>query len=213
MTRTVRLRMEAEIEAARLAQARALDGDGDGDREALAQLEAEGPWILVARRSGLRRRLAGRALLVWRVTCEDAAGRSVESRLVSVAIQLSMGMSGAPRTRAARAAFLRDLETAAGALVDAVVRDWREAAGEAARSFLAARVTREHAMAAAADHARRGPDEYQPGLFDRRAERAHGQAARAGADGRRDAADRAAVLARSMDLIVRPARLLLAVVP
>jgi hypothetical protein len=209
MTRMVKLRVEAEIEAARLTRTRALDRDGD--HEALAQLEAEGPWILVARRSVLRRRLAGRVLLVWRVARENAAGCVVDSCLVALAVQPPEDSK--PRTRASRTAVLIDIEILAAPLVDDAVRDWRESSGAAARSFFAARLARETAIAAAAADGSRELDEYQPGLFDRRAERAHEQAADAGADGRRDASGRAAVLERSAELIVRPPRQLLAVMP
>jgi hypothetical protein len=201
--------VEAETEAARLTRRRALDRDGD--HEALAQLEADGPWILVARGSVLRRQLAGRALLVWRVACENTSGRVVESCLVALAVQPAPAVK--PRTRAARAAWLIDVEIVAAPLVDDAVREWRETAGTAAQSFFAARLARETAIAAAAADVRSELDEYQPGLFDRRAERAYARAAGAGADSRRDSAGRVAVLGRAAELIVRPPRLLLAVMP
>ncbi len=203
----VSLRAEAETEAARLAGARSLCRDGDG--ETLPALEADGPWVLVARRAGLRRRLGRRALLIWRIAYEDGASRTVESRLVAITIQLS-GFAR-PRTRAWIDTFLRALDTDARALVDADVRDWREAAEAAARSFASARRVREQAIAASSRETDRSV--FQPGLFDRRAERGREQASAVSAEARRSAVDRLAALERSAAMIIRPARLLLAVFP
>ena len=97
-TTTVNLRASAEIEAARLTGARALAHEGDA--ALLARLEADGPWVLVARRSGLRRRLEGRVLFLWQVACEDAAGLVVESRLMAVAVRLPA--RAAPETSCSR---------------------------------------------------------------------------------------------------------------
>lgn len=205
---TVNLKEAAVSEANRLANARALTRDGDG--EALAQLEAEGPWIAVARRSRLRRMLGRRALLVWRVACEDASGRAVESGLVPIAVELA---SAPPRplTRAWVDAFLQAMDAEARATIEAEIRDWRAAASTIARSFNATRLARERAIASgthkAAGHA------FQSGLFDRRGERRQQLEADALADSSRDALERVAALERSAATMIRPARLLLVVVP
>ncbi len=203
----VSLRAEAEAEAARLAGARSRCRNGDG--ETLLTLEADGPWVLVARRAGLRRRLGRRALLIWRIACEDGTSRTVESRLAAITIQLS-GFAR-PRTRAWIDILLHALDADARALVDADVRDWREAAEAAARSFASARRLREQAIAAGSREADRSA--FQPGLFDRRAERRREQASAVSAEAHRSAVDRLAALERSAATIIGPARLLLAVFP
>lgn len=208
-TTIVSLRAAAEIEAARLAGARALARAGD--EALLARLEADGPWILVARRSVLRRRLGGRALFLWQIACEDAGGRAVESRLMAIAVRLSSG--AAPRTRAWRHVCLRKIEAELRARIDAEARASSAAAVEAARSFLAARLAREEAIAARTREAHAASDAFQAGLFDGRAARRHREASDAGADARLDGANRIAALERSAVLVVRPARLLLVVVP
>lgn len=201
------LRTEAEAEAARLAGARSRCRNGDG--QTLLALEADGPWVLLARRAGLRRRLGRHALLVWRIAYEDGAGRTVESRLVAITIQLS-GFTR-PRTSAWLDILLRAIDADARALVDADVGDWREAAEAAARSFASARRVREQAIAAGSREADRSA--FQPSLFDRRAERGREQASAVRAEARRSADDRLAALERSAAMIIRPARLLLAVFP
>jgi len=205
----VNLRASAEIEAARLAGARALAHEGDA--ALLARLEADGPWVLVARRSGLRRQLEGRVLCIWQVACEDAAGLVMESRLMAVAVRLSA--RAAPRTRVWRQVCLREIEGRLRARIDAEARTSSAAAVEAARSFLAARLAREEAMAGKTRETHPAADAFQPGLFDGRAARRHREASDAGADARLDAANRIAALQRSAALVVRPDRLLFVVVP
>jgi hypothetical protein len=173
---TIDLRAEAAAEAGRLAAARALargrdTGDDTGDDPALAQLEADAAWIMTARAPALRRALGGRALLLWRVACEDAQGRIVDSRLVAVAVALS---GGAPlRRRAHVEALLDAVEREAVEAVDRCSDDWRLEVERGARAFAATRAARERALGADAPLV----DLFQPGLFDRRANRGAGPAA------------------------------------
>lgn len=205
---TVSLKEAAVTEATRLTNARALSRAGDG--EALSQLEAEGPWIAVARRSPLRRMLGRRALLIWRVACEDANGRTVESRLVPIAVELA-SLPPPPLTRAWVDTFLQTMDAEARATIEAEIRDWRAAAGATARSFSGTRLARERAIAA--DTHQEPGRTFQPGLFDRRAERRRQFLADALSDSSRDAVERVAALERSAAMVVQPARLLLVVVP
>jgi hypothetical protein len=170
---TIDLRVEAAAEARRLAAARALARSGDpGDDAALAHLEADAAWIMTARAPALRRALGGRALLLWRVACEDAQGRIVDSRLVAVAVALS---GGAPlRRRAHVEALLDAVERDAVAAVDRCSDDWRLEVERGARAFAATRAARERALGAGAPRV----DLFQPGLFDRRANRGAGPAVR-----------------------------------
>jgi hypothetical protein len=204
---TANLREAAATEAIRLAKARSLVRDGD--REAFARLETDGPWITVARRTGLRRILGRRALLVWRIVYEDANGRHAQSRLIPVAVQLSTAPRR-PLTRAWVDAFLRALDAETRTAIDAEVADWDDEARTTAQSFISTRMAREQAIAATREADRNA---FQPGLFDRRAERRHRFNADDMADFNREAVDRLAVLERSATMVLRPARLLLVVVP
>jgi hypothetical protein len=212
----VTLRAEAGSEAIRLADARSRARDDDDD--SLAQLEADGPWIMIARRTPLRRRLGRRVLLVWRVAYEDACGRTVESRLAAIAIQLRASPPK-PITRGWIDGVLRAVDAEVRALIEAEVRGWRDAAAATVQSFTVTRLTRERAIAASTratglDAFQPGLlDRFQPGLFDRRAERLRQVHAGAVADGDRDATARLAALERSAAVVQQPARLLLVVVP
>lgn len=204
----VTLRAEAGSEAIRLADARSRACNDDDD--ALARLEADGPWIMIARRTSLRRRLGRRVLLVWRVAYEDACGRTAESRLAAIAIQLRASPPK-PITRAWIDRVLRAVDAELRAQLEAEVRGWRDAAAATVQSFTATRLTRERAIAASTRAT--GLDAFQPGLFDRRAERLRQVRAGAVADGERDATVRLAALERSAAVAQQPARLLLVVVP
>jgi hypothetical protein len=191
--RTVDLRAEALAEARRLTQARALWHHGD-DR-ALAQLEGDAAWILIARRARLKRTLGRRVCLVWRIAFEDASGRIVESRIVPLLVDAAIDRTG----------------SSVRAAVDADCAEWRAAAVRVSDALTAARQRRERALAAMR-HAPAGPAT-QPGLFDRRAERsraadlaAAGESDRAIGDGLRANAD-------AGTLTCQPPRLLLVLVP
>jgi hypothetical protein len=204
----VTLRGEAVNEARRLADARSHVRHADED--ALAQLEADGPWIMIARRTRLRRRLGRRALLLWRVVYEDASGRTAESRLTAIAIQLR----SSPPTRLTRGwtdAFLRALDADVRARVEVETRAWRDEAAVAVQSLTATRLARERAIAASTRAATL--DAFQPGLFDRRAERLRTLRDGAIEERDRDAAARLAALEQSAAMVQQPARLLLVIFP
>jgi hypothetical protein len=204
----VTLRAEAETEAIRLADARSRTREGDDD--ALARLEADGPWIMIARRTALRRRLGRRVLLLWRVAYEDASGRTAESRLAAIAIHLRASPPQ-PLTRAWIDGFLGAVDGEARAQVESEVHGWRDAAAATIQSFGATRLARERTIAArtrATDL-----DAFQPGLFDRRAERRRQVHAGAIVEVDREATARLAALERSAAIVQQPARLLLVVVP
>ena len=200
----VDLRAEASAEARRLAAARVMTVDGD--RGVLAQVEAEGPWIAVARRNRIRQALGRRLLLVWRVAFEDAGGAPVESCLVAVALELS-NLARGPLGRRRIEVILRELEPEIRAEIDADRSGWREAVDNVLRPFTSMRTARDLAIATAAISAK---DAFQPGLFDRRAERARGKATAAAADIGSAAARRLAANDR-LNAIGRPAAQLLLV--
>ena len=151
-----------------------------------------------------------RLLLVWRVGFEDASGALVESRLVPVAVELSHSVWGRQRRRRIEA-IVRELEPQIRAQVDAGASEWRQAVESVAGAFTAARTARERAIAIRP--AAPGADAFQPGLFDRRAERGRARLAAAAADAESAAADRLAAFARSNAMTPRAAQLLLVLAP
>jgi len=108
-------------------------------------------------------------------------------------------------------AIVRELEPQIRAQIDAAGRDWRRAVDSAVRSFTSARTARERAIAART--AASGAGAFQPGLFDRRTERARVRLAAAAADTESAAAGRLAAFARSNAISPRGAQLLLVLAP
>ena len=196
----VDLRAEAAEEARRLTAARGWLRDGD--RLALLRLESGGTWISSARRARLRRALGGRLCLVWRISCEDATGRRIESRLVPMLVESAVDVRRLLADPASHAAIQSRIA------IDC--RGWMKEAVRVADAFATARLSREREIAERPAHAG-APS--QPGLFDRRVDRSRENQAAALAAGheaileRRRAAESAAAIA------LGPARLLLALVP
>jgi hypothetical protein len=107
--------------------------------------------------------------------------------------------------------LVRDAAECLASDVDRASRDWRDAAAMAIRAVVETRLSRERAMAATV-HAM-GPSTFQPGLFDRRAERTHDAQVDGLVESQRDAADRIAALERAATIMRGPLQLVLAVVP
>jgi len=209
-TTTVDLRAEAAAEVQRLARARALWRDGDG--QALVQLEGDAAWILMARRTGLKRALGRRVCLVWRVAFENAAGRVVESRLVPVMIDVGRVLSDpAQRSRASVCALLRDTDASVRARVDADCDEWMTAVERVSAAFASARQSRERGVAAEASSSRSPAS--QPGLFDRRAEHARLARVAAAAESTQATSERLRAIAGDGAIARQSARLLLVLVP
>jgi hypothetical protein len=204
----VDLSAEAAAEVRRLAEARTFAADGDA--EALAAVEADGTWLAMARRHGIRGVLGSRLLLVWRVAFEDAGGAIVESRLVPAIVELSRVDRG-DRHRERIAAIVHELEPRIRPRIEAEAADWRRAVDSAIDSFTSARAARARALAS--HTGRPDPEAFQPGLFDRRAERARAQITTTAAEAGSAAAIRLAALARSTPISPRAAELLLVLVP
>jgi hypothetical protein len=201
------LRAESAAEACRLMWARTVTNAGDD--EAVAWLEGDRPWMAVARGWRTRAALGPRAALIWRVAFEDAAGATAESRLVPVAIDLTH----AGRRRLNRRSIeqlVRQLEPRIHREIERATGPWQRAAEEAMRSFASAHAARTRAIVEQMANTR--PREFQPGLFDRRAERARDQLGMP-ADGTGDAAERPAASRFSGTIARRPAQLLLLLMP
>jgi hypothetical protein len=196
----VDLRAEAAAEARRLSAARAWLRDGD--ERALLLLEGGGAWIASPRRARLRSALGGRVCLVWRVSFEDASGRSVESRLVPVLIESTTDVRRIVADLASDALIRTRID------IDSMV--WRDQAIRVADAFATARLSREREIEERPLPAN-APS--QPGLFDRRAGRSRQAAAAVIAAGQQAMLERRHAAEGGAAIALRPARLLLVLVP
>ena len=204
---TPNLQSEAAAEVRRLTASRTIAGDAD--EIALGQLEGDGPWITSARRTR-RRPFLRHVLLIWRMAYEDTSGSLIESCLVPVVIALS-ALPARSRRRAWATAIFRDADAEMRAQIEAASTAWRQAVELTLRSFAATRISRERAIAARAIEA--GDRAFQPGLFDRRAERTRGLHAGAIAEADTTAADRLAGIEQRAAGTPGSPRLLLALLP
>ena len=202
------LRTEAQDEARRLARARALTSERGEDT--LGQLEGDRPWAARARGWRTRRALGARVTLIYRIAFEDAAGATVESRLIGIAIDLADGRRRFLR-RPAIDQLLRQVEPRVQSELTVATAGWRRLAEESARSFTSTRTARRRAIVAQAANDRQR--EYQPGLFDRRAERERGQATDESARFDAAAAHQLAATNFSGAITQRPPQLLLVLTP
>jgi hypothetical protein len=197
---SVDLRAEAAAEARRLTAARGWLRDGD--QRALLMLESGGAWIASARRARIRRALGGRVCLIWRVSFEDASGRGVESRLVPVLIESAADARRIVADPASDALIRTRIE------IDS--RVWRDETVRVADAFATARLSREREIQERPFPAN-APS--QPGLFDRRADRLHQATAAALAADRQATLERRHAAEGAAAIALRPARLLLVLVP
>jgi hypothetical protein len=152
---SVDLAVEAAAEVERLTKARGLAA-GAGS------FPPDGTLIGIARRSAVRRALGGRVLLLWRLAYEDSGGRLVESALVAVTIERSGARLDVRHAGWSNASLLALVHDRCGA--------WCASVQDTVHRFTATRVTRERAIVAARATSTTA---FQPGLFDRRADRAH----------------------------------------
>ena len=185
----------AQDEARRLTGARALI-------RGLQPFVADGPLVSIARRRRLRTALRRRILLVYRCAYEDATGRLVHSRLVAMTVAVRRHEPDLLRARWSEPSLL--------ARIDDECRDWRDAAQRVTREFALARRSRERAIAA--NHTA-VPLSFQPGLFDRRAHRAHAAQEHHAADSAAQRAARLAAVESACTLTLRATELLLVLVP
>jgi superfamily II DNA or RNA helicase len=198
---------EAVSEARRLAAARALTRDDDDAARLL--VDSDGPWIVRARRSAVREALRHRIVLFWAMNDEDACGRLVESTCIPTVVTLAR--LPATRDRVWIEEILRQVDGDVRRLLDESNATRCVAVERIAQAFASARLTRERAIAAHRATAIAGA--FQPGLFDRRAERS-----RFAVIAERQLADRdrsSRIERLELSAIARPAapRLLLVLVP
>ena len=201
---TPSLEHEGRTEAGRIARARTFVTAGD-DR-ALTRLDALGSGVSTIRCWRTRAVLGGRALMLWQVVAHDGSGRALASTLVAVTV--ANGRSHIDEE------IVRSVEAAADA--------WRQGVALNHRAFINTRLLREQAIVAS-----RGPldpvrlrvnpakssDLFQPGLFERRGERAHMVVVAAQAEADRDRVERLATIERADALSFLPPHLLLVLRP
>ena len=186
---------DARDEARRLTGARVLMGPS-------RPFVGDGPLVGIARRHRLRTALRRRILLVYRCAYDDATGRLVHSRLVAMTIALRRPWPGLRRERWSDPSLL--------ARIDDECRDWRDTAQRVTREFTLARQARERAIAA--NHTA-AAQSFQPGLFDRRAHRAHAAHEHRAADLAAQLAVRLAAVEAAGTLTLRATELLLVLIP
>jgi hypothetical protein len=202
----VDLRAEATAESVRIERAR--EWMRAGDAPVLARLESDGPWILRARRRETRAALSGRMVLVWRIAYEDARGRLLASTLVAVAITGPV-MQRCRRSRSAFRDAVVALQPVLAERVEAHCAGWRQTAAHAIRAAHHTGMARATAMAAGGGTT--GAGAYQPGLFDRRAERSRISVSASDKDRERAAAERLAAMSVAALPCARAPQLLLVI--
>jgi len=148
-------------EYARLRLARVLSGD-----QAATDTAFGDPWLAFARTSARRARLP-HLLALLESTYEDGCGRSVASFLAPLAVHLGSRMERG-RAIAAATRIARSLEGAAPALLADARAAWAEASVQHHERFWSTRLARQRSIAEALAAAPRV--QFQPGLFDRRAD-------------------------------------------
>jgi len=163
---------------------------------------ADGPLVWITRRRRLRRTLRRRVLLVYRLAYEDSGGRVVHSILVAVTVALrNTGIN------------VRDVDWSNATSLSGVDDNclaWRESAQQISAQFASTRLSREHAIASTHASLTRS---FQPGLFDRRAHRAHTMREQDVADFSKRLATRIAAVESASAITLRAHELLLVLVP
>jgi hypothetical protein len=201
---TPSLEHEGRTEAGRIARARAFVVAGD-DR-ALTRLDALGSGISTTRCWRTRALLGGRALMLWQIVAHDGSGRALASTLVTVTVANSRSHIDEE--------IRRRVEEAADV--------WRQGLALNHRAFINTRLVREQAIVAGGGRSgpsrsllnpARSSDLFQPGLFERRRERAHMVVVAAQAEGDRDRVERLATIERASALSFLPPHLLLVLKP
>jgi hypothetical protein len=204
---TATLGTEAASEATRIAAARALADARDED--AAAQLEGDRPWVTIARGRKLRGRLGHRIVCLWRIALADASGVIVESDLFAVVAQFDRLRS--PRRRRVLSQVVCALEARIQVELAGAIAEWQRTAAQSIRAFSSAHTERRRAVAA--EQANMPQPHFQPGLFDRRAERAWNEGAGQAADTNADAAESLEASLSRAAFSPRPPQLLLVLVP
>jgi hypothetical protein len=196
----VRFDAEAESECQRLIEARGYCQDG---RVSLAA-DVNRPWVARARKRITRARLGKHALVLLRQTCDDMAGHTVAVRLMPLLVWHNRCSLHGPRLDAET--LLHSLEPELERLQD---DEWLAQTASTIERFWQRRVARELAIANATP---RDTSEAQPGLFDRRVERAQAARLEGDRESRAIAQRRLAVMARRSTVVLAGIRAALVLV-
>jgi len=191
----VDLALAARREADRLREARALVAGAP-------PFVADGPLVWITHRRSLRRTLGRRVLLLYRSAYEDPGGRLVHSVLVALTVALRNNPVNVREVDWSDASWLSGVDDGCGA--------WRESVQRISARFAATRLSRERAIAST--HSSLTPA-FQPGLFDRRAHRAHVTRQQDAADFSTQLATRMAAVEAASALTLRAHELLLVLIP
>ena len=168
---TLPLHAEACAEAARAHKARLCSSSGG--HPTLSSTEGQDPLVTRARRHSTRRALGDRGLLIFRAVARDAAERTIDTQPIGALVEIGAPGRLQERPRDSMRRQILDAAAAARPSIEAALAAWRHDVSACAERFAAARAARERAIASSA--AADAGQSYQPGLFDRRAERAHDQ--------------------------------------
>jgi superfamily II DNA or RNA helicase len=184
------LAADGVAEAKRNASARVYSAPGD--ERALARAETLGPLTTRARRWETRARLAGRVCFVWRLVAESPSGRHVGSSILASVAD----------------AWTPDTERRAGEAVAIAAQSWQRAIASGHQQVLKRRLAREEGTNTPPLRAA-----FQPGLFERRAERSRMAAAVSDRTAEQDRAERITAIKRALPLSFPPPQLLLVLMP
>jgi superfamily II DNA or RNA helicase len=201
---------EARAEVRRLTDSRRWMRDRNGPAGFL--IDGDRTWLMFAR-GRTRTALGDSLLLLFRLATEDARGRMLDSALVPVMVPWPRPLMPRADAQAVRrvieAILPRAMEAASASATSA---SWAHASADLARAFIAARVSRDRAIAEAA--ASRVPaGVFQTGLFDHRADQAHRSACAAATDATADRLRRFAAAEESAGVVARTPQLLLVLAP
>jgi hypothetical protein len=194
---TPRLDSDGKAEAVRIATARARSRTGDA--EALARLDSVGPSVARAGKWRTRASLRTGTLMLWRIVAEDGRGLPAGSMLAGAIVDDD---------------WRRDERTLLEAIESMSMR-WRELAASIHLAFVNARLARERAIEPVARQvdASGFGGLFQPGLFERRDERAHKIVVAAQAAAEQDHAERLAAIEQRIAISFLKPRLILALTP
>jgi hypothetical protein len=199
----VDLRAEAAGEVEWLQSARAVWPAPDRHTDLLQS--GDRPLIMRSR-TRLRRLIGTGGLLIFRAAWEDELGRLVDWSIVAVVMRRLPHHT----TRAQLTATVRELTRVLRDRVDSETREWRRLSESHLRAVVGIRLTRERAIAAENNSYRTA---FQPGLFDRRAERVAREWAQTRADANQQLHERIALVERIGNISPRSPDLLLAILP
>jgi hypothetical protein len=163
-----------------------------------------GVFLAFTRRRALLRAIGNRALVLVQTVCEDACGRRVAAHLTGITVPLRT----APADVESYETLVHGLPLE---ILDPSLREWEARTLSVHHDFWLRRLTRDRTITRQLVHGK--TDLFQPGLFDRRADRAHGAIAADQRDLRADLRASVRVAESAVNVTIRRAQLVLVLVP